>query len=152
MAHEEISLDKTTVIKDAILKAPSNKKKIIIAASVILVIAVAGGLTGYFVSKSNSSSSSSSNASNPSNSSPTTTQTGPVGKKKLIGYWGQNAADNQLDIVKGYGGRALNAALDQKSLDYYCNLKYYDTINLSFLTEFGGGDNHFTINFANLGV
>ncbi|ORY49167.1 glycoside hydrolase [Rhizoclosmatium globosum] len=152
MAYEEIPLDKAPVVEDATVKASSNKKKIIIAASVILVIAIAGGLAGYFVSKNNNSSSNSSNSSNPSNPSPTTTPTGPVGKKKLIGYWGQNAANNQLDIVKGYGGRALNPALDQNTLDYYCNLNYYDTINLSFLTEFGGGDNHFTINFANLGL
>ncbi|KAJ3197049.1 hypothetical protein HDU82_001569, partial [Entophlyctis luteolus] len=30
--------------------------------------------------------------------------------------------------------------------------QYYNTINIAFLTEFGGGDNHFTINLANVAL
>ncbi|KAJ3061623.1 hypothetical protein HDU98_002446, partial [Podochytrium sp. JEL0797] len=36
-----------------------------------------------------------------------------------------------------------------KPLAYYCDLGIFHTINLGFMNEFGGGDDHFTINFSN---
>ncbi|KAJ3401443.1 Chitinase 1 [Chytriomyces hyalinus] len=156
--------------------ASMSQKKLLVIASVILVLAIGGGVAGYFISKkpdSSSSTSSSSNAggANPSVSgqgsvpatatggsvSPTTAppvNNGKVSKAKprFIGYWGQNAANNGLDIVKGDLQRTRDPSLNQLSLRAYCDLKYYDAINLAFLNVFGGGDGHFTINFAANGV
>ncbi|KAJ3250447.1 hypothetical protein HDU77_006630, partial [Chytriomyces hyalinus] len=169
--------DNKLQVEDAPQSAPnSSKKKLIAIASIILVLAIGGGLAGYFVSKkqdSPSSNNSSSNAAgaNPSGAGqgkPAATATGgsgspttappvnngkvPKAKPRFIGYWGQNAANNGLDIVKGDLQRGRDASLNQLSLRAYCDLKYYDAINLAFLNVFGGGDGHFTINFAANGV
>ncbi|KAI9340814.1 glycoside hydrolase superfamily [Obelidium mucronatum] len=125
--------------------AAANKRRIIIIASVVLVLALAGGLGAYFGTRS--SSSVSTPTSLPSNNSTGTTTPG----KRFIGYWGQNAVNNRLDIVKGFGQRNATT-VNQLSLDHYCNTKYYDVINLAFVSEFGGGDNHFTINLAMNGL
>ncbi|KAJ3221319.1 hypothetical protein HDU81_010732 [Chytriomyces hyalinus] len=164
-------------VEDAPRPASSSQKKLIAIASIILVLAIGGGLAGYFATKkpdsasSNSNSSSNAGGANPSVSgqgsvpatatggsvSPTTAppvNNGKVSKAKprFIGYWGQNAANNGLDIVKGDRQRARDPSLNQLSLRAYCDLKYYDAINLAFLNVFGGEDGHFTINFAANGV
>ncbi|KAJ3026172.1 UNVERIFIED_CONTAM: hypothetical protein HDU68_006089 [Siphonaria sp. JEL0065] len=134
------------MVKVASSHTPGNKsRRVLIIAAVVLVVALGAGLGTYFGLKKTSSSSSSSS---PSSNSTTT----PSGAKRFIGYFGQNAANNRLDVRLGMGQRNVTTALNQLSLDQYCNTKYYDTINLAFLTEFGGGDNHFTINLATYGL
>ncbi|KAJ3134683.1 hypothetical protein HK100_003446 [Physocladia obscura] len=149
-----------------------KKRTLIVGAAAVVVVALAAGLGGYFGthkstsagsgngSSSNSTGSSTSGSSSASGSGSLNTATAtvsasptPTGAKgEFVGYWGQNTANNGLDIVAGPGQRALSAALNQLSLDAYCDLGFYSTISLAFLDEFGGGDNHFTINFANFAL
>ncbi|KAI9340815.1 glycoside hydrolase superfamily [Obelidium mucronatum] len=160
---QEVKLDNDAAIRGEVAQtnAPANRKKYIVIGSAVLILALAGGLGAYFLTRksdSSSASSSSGSSAKPSASGALPPViTGPVSNipkipSKLIGYWGQNAVNNQLDLVKGWGLRPLSATENQRPLGWYCDTKLYDTINLSFLSEFGGGDNHFTINFAANGL
>ncbi|KAJ3093551.1 Chitinase 1 [Physocladia obscura] len=133
---------------DAATAYQKKKRILIIGAAAVVVIAVAAGLGGYFGTRHNNSSSNdnaNSNSSNPNTGSPTSAPSG-----SFIGYWGQSTSNNGLDIVKGVGMRPLDPTIAQRPLQFYCDLGYYSTINLAFLTEFGGGGgvNNFTINFS----
>ncbi|KAJ3282054.1 Chitinase 1 [Rhizoclosmatium sp. JEL0117] len=74
------------------------------------------------------------------------------GKPSLYGYFGQNAIANGVDLKYGINSRNTSRSDYQKPLAYYCQLGYYQTINLAFLNTFGGGTQGFTIMFAAFSV
>ncbi|KAJ3025115.1 UNVERIFIED_CONTAM: Chitinase 2 [Siphonaria sp. JEL0065] len=130
-------------------KSPRNRVIVIASAAILLVIAAS--LAAYFVVKNKSSPSSDSTlpVATPTNATTATgnnsTTTPAIRKPKLIGYWGQNAAGNGI-LDPTHPTQPLETQM--KNLGYYCDLGIYSTINLAFMTEFGGGDDHFTINFS----
>ncbi|KAJ3291375.1 hypothetical protein HDU79_002442 [Rhizoclosmatium sp. JEL0117] len=151
-----------------------NRKIILISAAVIFVLAGASGLTAYFLTRrheatteppvptstklleTKASFTSLTTIMTTTSSTTTTTTATPlppvVPKGQLIGYYGQNAIANGVDIVKGTNGRITTPAEYQKSLTEYCSLGLYNTINLGFLNAFGGGNKTFTITFAGFSV
>ncbi|KAJ3075325.1 hypothetical protein HDU98_008573 [Podochytrium sp. JEL0797] len=148
-------------VKEQPVPSTNPRKRAIIIGVVVAVLIVAGTLIGVFATKKDSSASAASNSSAPAKataSAPVASATGatnattpPVtggGKKKLFGYWGQNAIGNGVGPT-GVGTRVSNVA--QNSLAYYCDLGYYQTMNLAFLSDFGGGDGHWALNFARSG-
>ncbi|KAJ3116098.1 tetrahydrofolate synthase [Physocladia obscura] len=124
----------------------STKRIWIIAVAVVAVLAVAGGLIGYFVNKNNSNNQLSSSSSASGNGKSTTTVTST--SKQFFGYWGQSAIGNGVGPL-GMNTRAVTE--QQNSLAYYCDLGYYQTMNLAFLYDFGGGDGHWGLDFSSLG-
>ncbi|KAJ3140113.1 Chitinase 1 [Physocladia obscura] len=139
-------VDKTV----AAAPAANRKKCILITSAVVIVVAVAAALGGYFGTRNKSSSSSSSSSSS-GNSSSTATAL-PLVTGQLIGYYGQNAIANGVDIKNGTNSRVTPVADYQGSLASYCKTGYYNTINLAFLNLFGGGNNHFQITFGSSSV
>ncbi|KAI8614884.1 glycoside hydrolase superfamily [Chytriomyces sp. MP71] len=73
---------------------------------------------------------------------------GPPITRQMIGYWGTNDAGNGVPDPT-HPVQTTNAFT--QNLRYYCNLGMYDRINLGYMTEFGNGDDHFTLNFTNTG-
>ncbi|KAJ3070717.1 Chitinase 1 [Rhizoclosmatium hyalinum] len=153
---------------------PKARRWVIPVAVVIILLAVGGGLAGYFLSRSsgsgnnndvNSSSSNSGEASGTDAGSdpgagsvavPTASST-PIpppnllpGSKRLFGYWGQNAIGNGVGIT-GVGTRVVNTTDYQKSLAFYCDQGYYQVMNLAFLSDFGGGAGNWGLDFASRG-
>ncbi|KAJ3378575.1 hypothetical protein HDU80_002805, partial [Chytriomyces hyalinus] len=133
---------------------------IIIGVSAVVVI-TAASLIGYFATKGNSTatpppvSSAGVSAGTASTTSATVSASGSAStavpqpsEHKLFGYFGADAMANGVDIVLGTLPPTNDASFYQKDLAYYCNTGYFDTINLAFLNEFGGGDNHFRITFG----
>ncbi|KAJ3136374.1 hypothetical protein HK100_001751, partial [Physocladia obscura] len=139
--------------RESQLRPKSHKKTFIIVATVIVVVAVAGGLAGYFVTKNNNNSNSSSSASSSSPSATTTSSTSsnktatPTAGKHFFGYWGQSNDVGPL----GLGTRPIDNDQQQYSLASYCDLEYYQTMNLAFLYAFGGGDGHWALDLSSLG-
>ncbi|KAI9328500.1 glycoside hydrolase superfamily [Obelidium mucronatum] len=134
-----------------------RKKYIIIGIVVLVVLGVGGGLAGYFVSKNNKKGSSSSSGSSSSGG----TVTKPINeidyhlpmiRNQLIGYYGQNAVANGVNILNGTNSRVTAVSDYQDTLAHYCSTGYYNTINLAFMNIFGGGDNHFTITFSSFNL
>ncbi|KAI8614136.1 glycoside hydrolase superfamily [Chytriomyces sp. MP71] len=75
--------------------------------------------------------------------------TRPMLRKQLMGYYGQNAIANGVDLIRGRNSRPNNDWTKyQGTLRTYCDTGYYETINLAFLNLFGGGQNHFQITFG----
>ncbi|KAJ3249488.1 Acidic endochitinase [Chytriomyces hyalinus] len=148
-------------VKDSVPPTASRNKMIIIGVSAVVVIAAAS-LIGYFATKGNSTpttpppgSSAGVSAGTASTTSATVSASGSAStavpqpsEHKLFGYFGADAMANGVDIVLGTLPPTNDASFYQKDLAYYCNTGYFDTINLAFLNEFGGGDNHFRITFG----
>ncbi|KAJ3069182.1 Acidic endochitinase [Podochytrium sp. JEL0797] len=151
-------------------KQQRRRKLTLLTIAAIAVLAAAGGLIGYFVTRENHSSSApgsggsgntgSGGSGNPGSGSTGGETEGPLptpmpmpSKQHLIGYFGQNAMANGVDIVKGTNGRSnIDSAAYQQTLAYYCNTGLYDIINLAFLDAFGGANPGFTITFAGFAV
>ncbi|KAJ3066699.1 Acidic endochitinase [Podochytrium sp. JEL0797] len=124
---------------------------IIIVIAVVVIAAIAGGLIGYFVNKKSSSSNKDSSSGTNSGGG-STSNSMPMVHNQLVGYFGQNAIANGVDIVKGTNGRNTSASSYQGTLATYCSTGYYNTINLAFLNLFGGGNGHFAITFGSFNV
>ncbi|KAJ3011662.1 UNVERIFIED_CONTAM: hypothetical protein HDU68_001583 [Siphonaria sp. JEL0065] len=140
--------------------ATSNRKRyIIIGVAAVIVLGIAGGLTGYFVTKNKKSSSSNSGSSSSSGGGSSESESFnkidynlPVIRNQLIGYYGQNAVANGVNILNGTNSRVTSVSNYQDSLAHYCSTGYYNTINLAFMNIFGNGDNHFTITFSSFNL
>ncbi|KAJ3024098.1 UNVERIFIED_CONTAM: Chitinase 1 [Siphonaria sp. JEL0065] len=126
----------------------NNRKWIIIGATVV-VLALAGGLAGYFVSKGSKD--------NGTNAGNVTTTPGPHAngtstRKTLFGYWGQAAVSNGVGPL-GVGTRPSPPAdQEQKMLRTYCDSGLYDVMNLAFLYSFGNGGGQWGLDFGYLGA
>ncbi|KAJ3298199.1 hypothetical protein HDU79_000087 [Rhizoclosmatium sp. JEL0117] len=130
-----------------------RNRNILIAVAVVILI-VAAALVGYFVTKNKNDSSSSSSPSSAGNATATASAGSspsnlPNSSKKLFGYWGQNAIGNGVGPL-GLGTRTIPNSDAQKSLKYYCDLGYYQTMNLAFFYKFGSG-NAWGLDLASLG-
>ncbi|KAI8835762.1 glycoside hydrolase superfamily [Chytriomyces cf. hyalinus JEL632] len=142
--------------KAAALRSGRNKFIIIGVSAVILI--TAASLIAYFATKGNKSqggATGSAAGGSASPGSPGTAGTGTGSKptgQKLFGYFGADAMANGVDIVLGTLPPTTDSSTYQKDLAYYCNTGYFDTINLAFLNEFGGGDNHFRFTFGGFSI
>ncbi|KAI8616584.1 glycoside hydrolase superfamily [Chytriomyces sp. MP71] len=134
---------------DAEPNAPQNNKRrylLLIVAAIIFIAAIVGISVGVVVSKRNSdnvaSSAVAASATGTATSSSNGTSLGgnsttapSANKHKFWGYYGANAIENGVDIRDGLNSRPLKDP--QRGISYYCDLGYYDYINLAFLNVFG---------------
>ncbi|KAJ3298201.1 hypothetical protein HDU79_000089 [Rhizoclosmatium sp. JEL0117] len=142
---------------DSKVPAPSvakgRRRRIVLIGVIVVALIIISALLGYFIPKNNSSSSPSNATISTSPTTPTNTSTPSITRnsaKKLFGYWGQSAVGNFVGPL-GLGTRPIPASEQQKGLAYYCDLGYYDVMNLAFLYKFGGGDAHWGLDHSSLG-
>ncbi|KAJ3072340.1 Chitinase 1 [Podochytrium sp. JEL0797] len=137
---------------------PAKRNKLVAIGAAAVVLIVAASLVGYFVAKNHTSTGGSASpmatnavAANGTGSlDPGAGNASVVATHKLWGYYGADATDNGVDIVKGTLPPVNNPLLFQKELRYYCDTKNFDSINLAFLNLFGpnSGPGGFTITFG----
>ncbi|KAI8616939.1 glycoside hydrolase superfamily [Chytriomyces sp. MP71] len=141
----ELRERKSGDVADALEAKQKRSRNIIVGiAVVVLVAAIGGGVGGYLASRKSSPASSPSDG----GASPAANGSLPLLKGKLVGYYGQNAMANGLDLANGLKNRPnSDTTLWQGRLAKYCDTGFYHTINLAFLNDYADG-NKFNITFA----
>ncbi|ORY53633.1 glycoside hydrolase [Rhizoclosmatium globosum] len=141
-------------VKETVDHDKRRRNRNIIIGVAVVVLIVAAALVAYFVTQNNSGSGSSSTSNNATaTANPTAGVSAsplPLSNKKLFGYWGQSAIGNGVGL-NGTGTRLIPNSDQQKPLAYYCDLGYYQTMNIAFLYAFGGGDSHWGLDLSSLG-
>ncbi|KAJ3026520.1 UNVERIFIED_CONTAM: hypothetical protein HDU68_005513 [Siphonaria sp. JEL0065] len=128
----------------------SKRKGTIIIGAAVAIVVVSASLAGYFLTRNNGASGVSTGSANPQATATGGSRNGTTTKKHFFGYWGQSAIGNGVGPL-GRNTRTIPDADQQKSLAYYCDLGYYQTMNIAFMHEFGGGDNHWGLDLSIIG-
>ncbi|KAJ3075324.1 hypothetical protein HDU98_008572 [Podochytrium sp. JEL0797] len=160
----------------AAIKKVQRRNLTVLIVAIVAVLVAGAILIGYFVTQSHLGNSPSNASGNTAvgAAAPVTTEAGspavtgtgaPVVPpsvttnsgntpnsatgKKLFGYWGQSAIGNGVSIAGGQNTRP--ATVEQQGLASYCDLGYYQTMNIAFLYDFGGGDGHWGLDLSSIG-